>query len=209
MIFKKAFDLDPKGKVPEDWWAKFTPVGRIKGARIGYPTQKPLALLKRIIKASSNPADMVLDPFCGCAPACIAVEMEEREWVGIDISPKAADLVEHRMVKEVGVLYAGIHRTDIPQRTDLGLVLAYNDPRNKKRLYGEQGGYCNGRETHFRPRHFEVDHIIPQPKGGTDHISNMKLLCGPCNKMKGTRSHEELLVLVTDKGWIKRRKAAG
>ena len=202
-----------KGKVPETWWAQEKGNGlaiaaRHKSQYVGYPTQKPLALLQRIIKASSNTGDMVLDPFCGCATACIAAEMEEREWVGIDISPKAAELVERRMVKEVGVLYAGIHREDIPQRTDMGLMLAYNDIRNKKHLYGEQGGYCNGCETHFQLRYFEVDHIIPKAKGGTDHISNLQLLCSPCNKLKGTRSHEELLVLLTDKGWIKRKMAA-
>lgn len=151
---------------------------------------------------------MVLDPFCGCATACIAAEVEERDLVGIDISPKAADLVEQRMVKEVGVLYAGHHRTDIPKRSDLGLVLRYNDTRNKNYLYGEQGGFCNGCEEHFQARYLEIDLIIPRSKGGTDHISNLQLLCSPGNRTKGTRSHEDLLVLLTDKGWIKRRKAA-
>ena len=50
--------------------------------RVGYPTQKPLALLERIIKASSNPGDVVLDSFCGCATACIAAQLEGRQWVG-------------------------------------------------------------------------------------------------------------------------------
>ena len=204
---KGKIDLE-RGTPVTDWWVDIKTVTGWSPEKIGYPTQKPLALLKRIIKASSNPGDMVLDPFCGCATTCIAAEIEDREWVGIDISPKAADLVEHRLMEQVGVLYTGIPRSDIPQRTDLGLMLAYNDIRNKKRLYGEQGGYCNGCETHFQPRHFEVDHIIPRAKGGTDHISNLQLLCSSCNKIKGTRSHEELLVLLTDKGWIKRKKAA-
>ncbi|MDE2700394.1 MAG: DNA methyltransferase [Gemmatimonadota bacterium] len=206
-LFQQYTKDDSRRKAMRDVW-EISYLNSQAKERVGYPTQKPITLLKRIIQASSNYKDMVLDPFCGCATACIAAEMEEREWVGIDISPKAADLVERRMVDEVGVLYAGNHRTDIPHRTDMGLMLAYNDPRNKKHLYGEQGGYCNGCETHFQPRYFEVDHIIPKAKGGTDHISNLQLLCSPCNKLKSTRSHEELLVLLTDKGWIKRKKAA-
>ena len=58
--------------------------------RVGYPTQKPLKLLERIVLASSNEGDMVLDPFCGCATACVAAQKLGRQWVGIDISPKGA-----------------------------------------------------------------------------------------------------------------------
>ena len=65
--------------------------------RVGYPTQKPLALLDRIIEASSNPGDIIFDPFCGCATACVAADRLERQWVGIDLSPLAAQLVETRM----------------------------------------------------------------------------------------------------------------
>ena len=158
--------------------------------RTGYPTQKPLDLLRRIITASSNDGDLVLDPFCGCATACIAAELEERQWIGIDISPKAADLVKQRMKKEVGLFYKGAHRTDIPQRTDMGKL---PPPRSHaKTLYGAQAGNCAGCNEHFELRHFEVDHIIAQKKGGTDHIENLQLLCGNCNRIKGDRGMEYL-----------------
>ena len=66
-----------------------------KRERIGYPTQKPLSLLERVIRASSNVDDVVLDPFCGCATACVAADNLGREWIGIDISPKAVELVQN------------------------------------------------------------------------------------------------------------------
>ena len=66
----------------------------------GYPTQKPLALYERIIKASSNPGDIVLDPFCGCATTPIAAERLERQWVGIDIWDKAHEQVLCRLVQD-------------------------------------------------------------------------------------------------------------
>ncbi len=90
--------------------------------RIGYPTQKPLALLERIIQASSNPGDMVLDPFCGCATACVAAEKLGRQWVGIDLSPKAVELVNIRLRDFMGNLFHNrlvTARIDIPQRTDV------------------------------------------------------------------------------------------
>ncbi len=65
-----------------------------------YPTQKPLNLLYRIIKASSNEGDIVLDPFCGCATTCVAAEWLNRKWIGIDISQKAYELVKQRLTNE-------------------------------------------------------------------------------------------------------------
>ena len=160
--------------------------------RVGYPTQKPLALLDRIISASSNPEDVVLDPFCGCATACIAAQGLHREWVGIDISPKAADLVRQRMRDELGLFYDGAHRTDIPSRTDLGKLPRYNSPKNRRWLYGEQGGHCAGCAAHFEPRHLEVDHIIARQRGGTHALDNLQLLCGNCNRIKGHRGMDYL-----------------
>ena len=128
-----------RGKVPENWWEMRT-AARSKKEYVGYPTQKPLALLDRIIKASSNEGDVVLDAFCGCATTCVAAERLNRKWVGIDISIKAYDLVKDRLKKEVvGRLDFGgkggeeIKRnfsTDSPKRTDRN-----KEDRLKKYVY--------------------------------------------------------------------------
>ena len=161
-------------------------------ARTGYPTEKPISLLTRIIDTSCPPEGVVLDPFCGCATACIAAEQLRRDWAGIDISPKAAELVRQRMHDELGLFYDGAHRTDIPTRTDLGKLPRYNSPENRKRLYGEQAGHCAGCKDHFEARHLEVDHIIARRKGGTDALNNLQLLCGNCNRIKGDRGMDYL-----------------
>ena len=80
---------------------KYNSIGSTSKERTGYPTQKPLALLERIIKASSKEGDIVLDPFCGCATTCVAAEKLGREWIGIDKSEKAYELVEIRLKKEI------------------------------------------------------------------------------------------------------------
>lgn len=181
-----------KGKPVSDIWTDIFPINPMAKEKVGYPTQKPLSLLRRIVEASSNTDDMILDPFCGCATTCVAAEELNRQWTGIDISDKAAELVEARTQKELGAIFQGVHRTDLPQRTDIGKPPPYNCAENRKRLYGEQGGDCNGCGTHFEGRHLEVDHIISRGKGGTDHIGNLQLLCGSCNRIKGDRGMEYL-----------------
>ena len=183
---KKLSDIMAEGKAISDVWSIPT-ISSSSKERVGYPTQKPLALLDRIIAASSDAGGVVLDPFCGCATACISAEQLHRRWTGIDISPKAADLVRQRMHDELGMFYEGTHRTDIPTRTDLGKIRRYNSPENRRRLYGEQSGNCAGCKDHFEARHLEVDHIIARLKGGTDALDNLQLLCGNCNRIKGDR----------------------
>ena len=160
--------------------------------RTGYPTQKPLSLYRRLIMASSNEGDLVFDPFCGCATTCIAAQDLGRQWCGIDISSKAIELVNSRLRNELGLFANPIHRTDIPRRTDLGDIPPYNSAANRRFLYGEQGGNCAGCDEHFEIRHFEIDHIIARSNGGTDHIRNLQLLCGNCNRIKGNRGMEYL-----------------
>ena len=162
--------------------------------RVGYPTQKPLALLERIIQASSNPGDVVLDPFCGCATACVAADQLGRKWVGIDISPKAGELVNMRLRQAMGSLFHHGYvtaRTDIPRRTDIDAPIPYR--QNKHVLFGQQEGMCNGCGVMFPFRNFTVDHMVPQSRGGTDHLDNLQLLCGACNSVKGDRPQEHLI----------------
>ena len=168
--------------------------------RTGYPTQKPLALLDRIIKASSNEGDLVLDPFCGCATACVAAERLRRQWVGIDLSPKAAQLVRQRLKQEMGIFYDIAHREDIPKRTDLGKLPSYRT--HKHSLYGRQEGFCAGCRAHFPFRNLTVDHIVPLARGGSDHIDNLQLLCGACNSTKGQGSQAQLMVRLREQGVV-------
>ena len=161
--------------------------------RTGYPTQKPLTLLDRIIKASSNEGHVVFDPFCGCATTLVAADRLQRDWIGVDISAKAAELVVERIKGDQGMFEDIIARDDIPNRTDLGKIPRYNARENKTQLYGEQGGDCNGCGEHFQKQHLEIDHIIARSVGGTDHITNLQLLCSHCNRIKGDRGQEYLI----------------
>ena len=205
---KYAHKYHKEGKIMLDWWSDVQALSSMNRERTGYPTQKPLALLRRIILASSNEGEMVLDPFCGCATACVAAQQEKRQWTGIDISPKAAELMLTRCREELGVESADIiHRKDIPQRSDLGNVLPYNAIENKDYLYGEQGERCNACGEHFSKRRLTVDHIVPKAKGGTDHISNLQLLCGKCNSTEGDRSHAWQLARLLDKGHARRQRS--
>ncbi|WP_419917997.1 DNA methyltransferase [Candidatus Poriferisocius sp.] len=186
--YSGGHDIDLERGTPiTDWWTDIKTVTGWSSERTGYPTQKPLALLQRIVKTSSNPGDVVLDPFCGCATALVAADDLGRNWVGIDISGKAAELVVQRIEERQGLFRNIIHRRDIPDRTDLGPLPRYNSPENRTQLYGQQGGHCAACDEHFQSRHLEVDHIIARNKGGTDHISNLQLLCGHCNRVKGDR----------------------
>ena len=180
------------GQVPPDVWTDIPPVNSQAKERVGYPTQKPLGLLERIIKASSNEGDMVLDPFCGCATTLVAADRLDRRWVGIDLSAKTAELVVQRVEADQGLWRTIVHRKDIPRRDDLGKLPAYNSPGNRQTLYGEQAGDCAGCAEHFQLVNLTVDHIIARSKGGNDHIDNLQLLCGHCNSVKGDRGMEYL-----------------
>ena len=136
---------------------------------------------------------LFFDPFCGCATTCVAADRLQRYWIGIDVSAKAIELVVERIKEDQGLFRDIIARPDIPTRTDLGDIPRYNAPENKTRLYGEQGGHCNGCQEHFLIGNLELDHIIATSIGGTDHIGNLQLLCSRCNRIKGNRGQEYLL----------------
>ncbi len=166
--------------------------------RTGYPTQKPIGLLDRIIKASSNEEDVVFDPFCGCATTCVASEALNRQWVGIDLSPIAIKLVNDRLRDIHGIFGQIIQRTDIPKRTDLGVLPNYRT--HKHQLYGKQEGICAGCLMLFQLRNMTVDHVVSQSKGGGDHFENLQLLCGACNSIKGDRGQSFLIAKLKTNG---------
>lgn len=196
------YSLDKKGAVQNDWWADIQPIlSPTAKEQTGYPTQKPLALYERIIKASSNEGDIVLDPFAGCATTCIAAERLNRQWLGIDIWDKAHEVVIKRLHDEVG-LFGDVHYTrELPVRTDEGDTAApylkvkksIPEPPGRKMsraemyeiLLSQQGMKCQGCDRKFDDsRYLELDHNTPRKDGGINHISNRILLCGPCNRLK-------------------------
>lgn len=189
----KRYLTEKSGQPVNDVILDILPLATGAQERLGYPTQKPLKLLERVIKASSNEGDVVFDPFCGCATTLVAADILNRNWIGIDISPKAVELVTHRIKKHQGLFRDIVARKDVPKRTDVTVLRPYNSAENKKLLYGEQAGHCNGCGTHFEMRNLTIDHIIARSVGGTDDIENLQLLCGNCNSVKGNRGQEYLL----------------
>ena len=210
----KRYYIDPKGKRMDNVW-EITLSSRSR-ERVGYPTQKPIALYERIVQASSNEGDIVLDPFCGCATTCVVAEKLGRQWVGIDIWDKAHETVLDRLRKEelsVGgdqgdrLFTVGdvAYRRDVPVRTDDAQVAApkmrrrkyfFEDPpdgytnRERKQLLVETNArdglvYCDGCDRGFdSPEYLQLDHNTPRSSGGSNNISNRRLLCGPCNRRK-------------------------
>jgi site-specific DNA-methyltransferase (adenine-specific) len=93
----KRYLDEQAGPVAGNVWTDIPPINSQAAERLGYPTQKPRALLERIIAASSNPGDVVLDPFCGCGTAIDAAHRLGRRWIGIDITYIAIDLIMKRL----------------------------------------------------------------------------------------------------------------
>jgi len=185
----KIYKPHPIGKIPEDWWI-INILNANDPERTGYPTQKPLALLKRIILASSNEGNIVMDPFCGCATTCVAAQQLDRKWIGIDIEKQAVKILIERLSDDAG-LFKDFTATDqLPKRSDLTIVLP--SPSVKEQLYKEQKGKCNACGDDFKIWNLEIDHILPKSKGGGDYYENYQLLCANCNRIKGNRPMEYL-----------------
>lgn len=133
IYYEKPFftnQQDENGKyyadvLPVDWWI-IPAVINVSSERIGYPTQKPVALLERIIKASSNNGDVILDPFCGCGTTLVTAESMHRRWIGIDIETKAIEFTIKRLYETFGkkVKFNSFGKNNSSQST-LGLKTAF------------------------------------------------------------------------------------
>jgi site-specific DNA-methyltransferase (adenine-specific) len=118
--------LDEQEGLPiSDVWTDIPPLNSQAQERLGYPTQKPLALLDRIVQASSNPGDVVLDPFCGCGTAVHAAQKLDRQWIGIDITHLAISLIEKRLKDAFPGITYEVHGT--PKDLDGARALAAYD----------------------------------------------------------------------------------
>ena len=198
-------ELREKGKVVEDHWTDIPPVVN-QAEKTGYPTQKPLALYERIIKASSNEGDVVLDPSAGCATTCVAAERLGRQWIGIDINEQARGVIRDRLQSEVtgSMAWDTLVRTppQPPKRTDGGKAVApelrvvsrkRSSPRLpvneiREHLMLDQGQRCQG--CGWQPPYLDylqVDHKKPRSLGGADEMDNYTLLCDPCNRLKSNK----------------------
>lgn len=180
--------------------------------KTGYPTQKPAQLYKRIIAASSNKGDIVMDPFCGSGTTLVAAEALGRRWIGMDKHEKVEENVRERFLKEVS-FFNDIKLSKLPERTDEGNKVDLGDittPRRTARVgmsrtgmmdfllgelrrvwkvrTGKEGLHCPCCGYHIeREDWMQLDHIVPAASTTRNRISNRIPLCVGCNRKKSDK----------------------
>ncbi len=192
----KIYLHETKGKAVGSNWTDIPRIGNTAAERLGYPTQKPLALLERVLSASSNEGDLVLDPFCGCGTAVHAAQKLGRRWIGIDITHLAVSLIERRLKDAfpgIGFEVLGTP-TDIGGARDLAardkyqfqwwavsLVDAVPQGGRKK---GADRGIDGIRWVRTGPKEGAVERVIVSVKGG-EHVTSSMI-----RDLKGTLERE-------------------
>lgn len=209
IIYEKPFfstQTDSQGRhytdvyIRDVWENGVKPIINTSKERTGWPTQKPLVLLERILEASSKADDMILDPFAGCATTCVAAEKMGRRWAGIDIDQAAVQVTKERLQKvadDAATLETGqlptLHLPEHPPtRTDPIITLRspnirdirWNELPADTASNNQERRKCPGCDRHKYFEDFELDHIHPRSKGGVDTDNNLQLLCSTCNRTK-------------------------
>lgn len=198
---RKVYLDEMPGKVLGSVWNDIDRVGNTSLERLGYPTQKPVALLERIIAASSNPGDVVLDPFCGCGTTVHAAQKLGRRWIGIDVTHLAISLIERRMKDAFPDSFDANGKTipgarfdvhGVPRDLDAARDLAARD-KHQFQWWAvslveavPQGGSKKGadrgidgiRWVKTGPRPDDVDRIIVSVKGGKVGVADLRDLAG-------------------------------
>lgn len=194
IVLKKFLD-EQEGVVIGDIWTDITQLRAQDAERMGYPTQKPLSLLERIIRSSSNEGDIVLDPFCGCGTAVHAAQSLNRNWIGIDITHLAINLIEKRMKSAFPNLKFEVHGrpTDLAGARELAYRDKYqfqswacylvNAPEYHSKKKGADGGIDG--MIFFQDDSTEAKKIIVSIKGGENvGVTQVKDLIATVQKEK-------------------------
>ncbi len=193
----KTLIADLPGIAVHDVWVDIEPINAAAAERLGYPTQKPEALLERIVAASSNPGDLILDPFCGCGTTVAVAEGLGRRWIGIDITHLAITLMKHRLQDTYGEELSPYQvigdPNDLPSARALaaenrhqfewwavGLVGAR--PGQDKKKGADRG--IDGRINFFDDESGKAKKIVVQVKSGHVTVSQIRDLKGVVQREK-------------------------
>ena len=183
-------ELNPDGKIPTSTWTDIQQSYRYRNDHMGYPTQKPLKLLERIIKASSNEEDVVLDPFCGCGTTLDAAQEFKRNWIGIDIAIHAIKRVSAVRLKEKWGLQQGkdYELTGVPRNLEGAEELWQRDKYQFQKWAVEMvDGFVTAKKTADGGvdgrLYFDVDNELKAMKlevkgGSTVQIESLRALAG-------------------------------
>lgn len=218
-IQQKRYLSESRGNPVSCIWTDLKILNSQAKERTGWETQKPKALLHRIIDTSSNPGDVVFDPFCGCSTTLIAAlerpDNEKRHVIGCDIDSEVCQVMDLRVSElkdgktqdmfrnvDIKVLDCLNDKSLIPVRTDKTEAdePATDPVRIDVRkifgttLYGVQKGYCPGCKRHVEFDFMDVDHKLPIKRGGTNDQENLQMLCRTCNASKGSKTMDEWLM---------------
>jgi site-specific DNA-methyltransferase (adenine-specific) len=184
-------ELNSKGKFPEDW----IQIPFLRGKeRLGYPTQKPLALLERIIKASSNENDIIFDPFCGCGTTIEAAIKNNRQWIGCDIAIHSVKLIQETRISKYSLVEGVDYVIEgVPQSAEQAQYLFEQDAFQFQHWAVEKtGGFCSNKKTGDRgidgKIYFEVDRklcsMVLSVKGGNIKPADIRDLRGVLEREK-------------------------
>ena len=203
-IYYKIYLSDSEGKQLSNLWTDIPNIKTNMPESTGFKTQKPRALLRRLIQLSSNKDDLILDPFCGSGTTCIEAEALGRRYIGIDVSYQTVTFVRKRLEEELGlfnnieskpdsvtfprqkveVILPTLEKEIIPQEEKAEESdLSKNYRKWKPKLYLEQEGHCKGCNIFCIPQHLSVDHIDGNHDNNLEE--NLQLLCNNCNSIKG------------------------
>ena len=173
-----------RGKLIEDYWVDIPGAGHMsKHERLGYPTQKPIELYKRIIAASSNEGDLILDPFCGCGTTLMAAEAEGRQWIGIDLTYLAIGAVQQQFERLYPQHRDSVTITGTPENVDQALALARTDPQGFEE-------WCVTHVLHFKSNAKKV------ADGGIDGSFRF-----PLGRVKGKQAYGRAVAQVKGGGY--------